>query len=186
MKIWIDADAAPTDVKEIVFKASKRLEIETILVANRPVVAPPAYAQVRSVTVPEGADQADRYIAMTADFGDLAITADVPLASDLVDGGLYVIDPRGVEYSQDTIASRLSMRNFMDDLRGEGMVVGRTSPYSATDKKAFAATFDRLLTRAIRADERRRRSQSHGTEQPADSDGTGDTAAPADTDRLSE
>ncbi|TWU56621.1 hypothetical protein Poly51_25370 [Rubripirellula tenax] len=153
MKIWIDADAAPTEVKEIVFRASKRLGIETILVANRPVVAPPGYANVRSITVREGADEADRYIAMTAKSGDLAITADVPLAGQLVDGGLFVIDPRGDEYSADSIASRLSMRNFMDDLRGEGMTVGYTAPYSETDKKAFASTFDRLLTRAIRKSE---------------------------------
>ncbi len=154
MRIWIDADAAPTDVKEIVFRASKRLGIETILVANRPITAPPAYSDVRSVTVRDGADQADRYIAATSEAGDLAITADLPLAGQLVERGLFVIDPRGDEYSPDTIASRLSIRNFMDDLRGEGMVVGKTGGYSEIDKKAFASTFDRLLTKAIRLAEK--------------------------------
>lgn len=153
LKIWIDADAAPTDVKEIVFRASKRLEIETVLVANRLVTAAQGYTTVRSITVREGADQADRYIAITADPGDLAITADVPLAGQLVDKGLFVIDPRGEEYSRDTIAARLSIRNFMDDLRGEGMTVGYTAPYDQNDKKAFASTFDRLLTKAIRKSE---------------------------------
>lgn len=154
MKIWIDADAAPTEVKQIVFRASKRLAIETILVANRPVVAPPGFANVRSVTVAEGADVADRYIAVNSEPGDLAVTADVPLAGDLVAKDVFVIDPRGDEYSHHTIAARLSMRNFMDDLRGEGMTVGRTAPYGDTDKKAFAATFDRLLTKAIRRSEK--------------------------------
>ncbi|TWU49626.1 YaiI/YqxD family protein [Rubripirellula reticaptiva] len=164
MIIWIDADAAPTDVKEIVFRASKRLGIETVLVANRPVTAAPGYANVRSVTVREGADEADRYIVITSDPGDLAITADVPLAGLLVEKGLFVIDPRGEEYSHDTIASRLSIRNFMDDLRGEGMTVGYTSPYSPSDKKAFASTFDRLLTKAIRKAERKQATETKPSE----------------------
>ncbi|TWU10377.1 hypothetical protein Pla52o_56590 [Novipirellula galeiformis] len=150
MKIWIDADAAPQDVKQIVFRAAKRLDVETILVANRPLDVPPALTMVRSVVVRDGADQADRYIEMHSERHDIAITADLPLAGLLVEKGVFVIDPRGDEYSPNTIASRLSMRNFMDDLRGEGMVVGRTSPYGDADKKAFAATFDRLLTKALR------------------------------------
>jgi len=148
MKIWIDADAAPSDMKEIVFRASKRLNIETILVANRLLNTPASLTMVRAVQVRDGADQADRYIVANGQPGDVAITADLPLADQLVSKGLLVIDPRGDEYSPDTIASRLSMRNFMDDLRGSGMVVGRSAPYGDTDKKAFAATFDRLLTKA--------------------------------------
>ncbi|QDS91149.1 hypothetical protein EC9_53690 [Rosistilla ulvae] len=154
VKIWIDADAAPMDVKQIVFRAAKRLDVETILVANRMMEVPASLSMVRSIQVREGADQADRYIAAEGQRGDLAITADLPLAGDLVEKGLFVIDPRGEEYSPETITSRLSMRNFMDDLRGAGMVVGRTAPYGETDKKAFAATFDRLLTRALRLAER--------------------------------
>lgn len=148
MKIWIDADAAPTEVKEIVYRAAERLSIETILVANRPLSTPASLTMVRKVLVQQGADQADRYIVAQAEAGDLAITADLPLADQLVAKGLYVIDPRGDEYSAATIASRLSMRNFMDELRGAGMVVGRSSPYGDVDKKTFAATFDRLLTKA--------------------------------------
>ena len=150
MKIWIDADAAPVDVKQIVFRAAKRLGVETILVANRLLDTPADSPMVKSIQVRDGADQADRYILANGELGDVAITADLPLAGLLVEKGLYVIDPRGDEYSPDTIASRLSMRNFMDDLRGGGMATGGSAPYGENDKKAFAATFDRLLTKALR------------------------------------
>ena len=149
MKIWIDADAAPTDVKEVVFRAAKRLQIETVLVANRPVSAPANATTVRSIVVGQGADQADKYIVDKSESGDLAITADLPLAALLVEKGLFVVDPRGEEYSTATIASRLSMRNFMDEMRGAGMVTGGSAPFGPKDKKAFAATFDRLLTKAV-------------------------------------
>ncbi len=150
MRIWIDADAAPGDVKQIVFRAAKRLGVETILVANRLLDTPADSPMVKSIQVREGADQADRYIVAKGEPGDVAITADLPLAGLLVEKGLYVIDPRGDEYSPDTIASRLSMRNFMDDLRGGGLVTGGSAPYGENDKKAFASTFDRLMTKAIR------------------------------------
>ncbi|SMP68639.1 hypothetical protein SAMN06265222_11192 [Neorhodopirellula lusitana] len=149
MRIWIDADAAPTDVKEVIFRAAKRLQVETILVANRPVSAPANATTVRSIVVGQGADQADKYIVDQSEAGDLAITADLPLAGLLVEKGVYVVDPRGEEYSPATIASRLSMRNFMDEMRGAGMVTGGSPPYGPKDKKAFAATFDRLLTKAL-------------------------------------
>ncbi len=150
MKIWIDADAAPNDVKTIIFRAATRLNIETILVANQRIAAPANATTVRSVVVREGADQADRYIVKHGEPMEIAITADLPLAGDLVEKGLLVIDPRGEEYSIGNIASRLSMRNFMDELRGTGMVTGGSAPYGDKDKKAFAATFDRLLQKGIR------------------------------------
>ncbi len=150
MKIWIDADACPQEVKQIVFRASKRVQAEVVLVANQLIQAPKAYQLVSSVIVNHDANAADRYIVDNAAPGDIAITADLPLAGDLVAGDVFVIDPRGDEYSPDTIASRLSIRNFMDDLRGSGMVTGGAAPYGELDKKAFAATFDRLLTRAMR------------------------------------
>ena len=150
LKIWIDADAAPTEVKEVVFRAAKRLSIETLLVANMPISAPANATTVRSIVVRQGADQADKYIVQNGDPGDIAVTADLPLAGLLVEKGLYVVDPRGEEFSSANIASRLSMRNFMDEMRGAGMVTGGSAPFSAKDKKAFAATFDRLLTKAIR------------------------------------
>ncbi|WP_044302492.1 YaiI/YqxD family protein [Rhodopirellula sallentina] len=150
MKIWIDADAAPTDVKTIIFRAAHRLNVETILVANQKISTPANAPTIRSVVVREGADQADRYIVKHGEKMQLAITADLPLANHLVEKGLLVIDPRGEEYSAANIASRLSMRNFMDSLRGSGMVTGGSAPYGDKDKKAFAATFDRLLHKAIR------------------------------------
>lgn len=150
MRIWIDADAAPTDVKVIVFRAAKRLNIETILVANQKIATPAGTPTARSVVVREGADQADRYIVKHGQPMELAITADLPLAADLVAKGLLVIDPRGEEYSAANIAGRLSTRNFMDTLRGTGVVTSGSAPYGEKDKKAFAATFDRLLQKAIR------------------------------------
>lgn len=150
MKIWIDGDAAPYEVKEIVFRAAKRLQVDTRLVANRLLATPRNAPTVHAVQVGEGANVADQYIAEHGEPGDVAITADLPLASALVEKQLFVIDPRGDEYSPDTIASRLSMRNFMDGLRGSGLVGGGAGPYSELDKKAFAATFDRLLTKALK------------------------------------
>lgn len=150
MKIWIDADAAPADVKLVVFRAAKRLGVVTFLVANRLLDTPAGLPMVKAIQVRDGADEADRFIVTHGTAGDLAITADLPLAGLLVQKGLFVIDPRGDEYSPETIASRLSIRNFMDDLRGNGMVLGGTAPYGEADKKAFAATFDRLLTKALR------------------------------------
>jgi len=147
MKIWIDADAAPRDVKEIVFRAARRLKVDTILVLNQPLAPPPNAPTVSVVTVREGANVADRHIVNHAQAGDLAITADIPLAALLVEKEVSVIDPRGEEYNADNIASRLSMRDFMDDLRGAGTITGGSRPYGDLDKKAFAATFDRLLVR---------------------------------------
>lgn len=147
MKIWIDADAAPRDVKEIVFRAARRLQLETLLVANQPMACPPNARMVSMVTVAQGANMADRYIAEQAVPGDLVITADIPLAAKLVEQGIAVVDPRGDEYHVDNMASRLSMRDFMDNLRGAGENLGGSRPYSELDKKAFASTFDRLITK---------------------------------------
>ena len=104
------------------------------------------------VTVREGADVADRYIVQNSESGDLVVTADIPLAALLVEKKVDVIDPRGEAYDAGNIASRLSMRNFMDDLRGAGTVTGGSRPYGDRDKKAFANTFDRLLTKLLKRD----------------------------------
>ena len=150
MKIWIDADAAPRDVKDVVFRAAKRLSVETVLVANQRIGIPANAETVSMVTVREGADVADRYIVVNSESGDLVVTADIPLAALLVDKQVDVIDPRGESYDASNIASRLSMRNFMDDLRGAGTVTGGSRPYGDRDKKAFANTFDRLLTKLLK------------------------------------
>jgi uncharacterized protein YaiI (UPF0178 family) len=149
LKIWVDADAAPREVKEILFRAAKRLDIEIVLVANQPMWTPPGDA-VSSVTVREGANVADRYIVTHSEAGDLTISADIPLAADLVEKGVAVIDPRGDEYTRDNIAGRLSTRNFMDDLRGAGVTTRGSRPYDNKDKQAFASALDRFLTKAMR------------------------------------
>ena len=151
MKLWIDADAAPRDVKEIVFRAAKRLEMETVLVANQRLTPPPGNAFVSAVRVEGGPDVADRYIAGHAAPGDVAVTADIPLAAALVEKRVAVIDPRGEEYSAENVGERLAVRDFMDGLRGSGVETGGARPYGPREKQAFAAALDRVLTRARRA-----------------------------------
>jgi uncharacterized protein YaiI (UPF0178 family) len=167
VKIWIDADAAPADVKQVVFRAAKRLGVSTLLVANRLIDTPASAPMVKAIQVRDGTDEADRFIVANGEAGDLAITADLPLAGLLVAKGLFVIDPRGDEYSPDTIAARLSIRNFMDDLRGGGMIIGGSASYGDMDKKAFAATFDRLLTKALRESRQTRNDATNANENTA-------------------
>lgn len=148
MRLWIDADAAPREVKEIVFRAARRLAFEVVLVANQPLSSP--YSQVTTVRVQGGLDVADRYIAEHAEPGDVAVTADVPLAAALVEKGVAVIDPRGQEHTAENIGERLSVRDFLDGLRSTGIETGGPRPYGPKDKQAFAATLDRVLTRRSR------------------------------------
>lgn len=150
MKLWVDADAAPRDVKEIVFRAARRLEMETVLVANQRLPVPPGNRFVTAVRVEGGPDVADQYIIDHAEPADLAITADIPLAAALVEKRVSVIDPRGEEYTADNVGERLSVRDFMDSLRGSGVETGGSRPYGAKDKEAFAAALDRVLTRLSR------------------------------------
>jgi uncharacterized protein YaiI (UPF0178 family) len=154
VKLWIDADAAPRDVKEIVYRAALRLELPTVLVANQRLLVPPGTRFVEAVRVEGGPDAADQYIAEAAEAGDVAVTADIPLASALVEKGVRVIDPRGEEYTRENIGERLAVRDFMDSLRGAGMETGGARPYGPKDKQAFAGALDRVLSRAAR--ERRR------------------------------
>ena len=148
MKLWLDADAAPRDVKDICFRASERLALETVLVANQRIQLPSGYAHLSAVRVDGGPDVADRYIAEHATAGDVAVTADIPLAALLVPNGVVVIDPRGEVFTAESIGERLSVRNFMDGLRGAGVETGGHAPYSARDKQTFANALDRALTRA--------------------------------------
>ena len=151
LKLWIDADAAPRDVKEIVFRAAKRLEMETVLVANQRLTPPPGNPFVTAVRVEGGPDVADRYIADHAAPGDVAVTADIPLAAALVAKGVSVIDPRGAQLTAENVGERLAVRDFMDGLRGSGVETGGARPYGAREKQAFAGALDRVLTRARRA-----------------------------------
>lgn len=150
MKLWLDADAAPRDVKDVCIRASARLALETILVANQRVQIPPGYPHLSAIRVEGGPDVADRYIAEHAEPGDVAITADIPLAAILVPAGVIVIDPRGEEYTTESIGERLSVRNFMDGLRGAGVETGGHAAYGAREKQAFANALDRVLTRSRR------------------------------------
>jgi len=150
MKLWLDADAAPRDVKEVCFRASERLALETVLVANQRITLPIGYRFLSAVRVEGGPDVADRYIATHADQGDVAVTADIPLAAILVPKGVIVIDPRGEEYTPEIIGERLSVRNFMDSLRSTGVETGGHATYGAREKQAFANALDRTLTRARR------------------------------------
>lgn len=148
--LWIDADAAPQAVKEICLRASERLSLATVLVANQRMPIPPGYAHVTTVRVEGGADVADRYIAEHAVAGDVAVTADIPLAALLVPKDVVVLDPRGDEYTAEVIGERLSVRNFMEGLRMTGVETGGHSAYGSRDKQAFANALDRALTRALR------------------------------------
>lgn len=148
MKLWIDADAAPREVKEICYRASERLKLETILVANQRLQLPVGYTYLTAVRVDGGPDVADLYIAEHAVAGDVAVTQDIPLAALLVPNGVVVIDPRGDEYTTESIGERLSVRNFMDNLRTTGVETGGHGAYGQREKQAFANALDRALTKA--------------------------------------
>lgn len=150
MRLWIDADAAPRDAKEVVYRAARRLKLDTILVANGPLSIPANADTVSTIQVAAGADVADRYIAEQSEKGDIAVTADIPLAAKLVEKGVTVIDPRGDEYTPANINGRLATRDFMDSVRGAGIQTSGAPPYDAKNKKAFAGALDRALTRALK------------------------------------
>ena len=145
LRIWIDADATPRDVKEPVFRSAKRLGIETVLVANQRLQTPPENPLVSAVRVDGGADVADQYIVDHASAGDLVVTQDVPLAALLVPRRVTVLDPRGEEHTAETVGERLSVRDFMEGARLAGIITGGPPPYDARAKQAFAAALDRAL-----------------------------------------
>ena len=150
MKLWLDADAAPRDVKEICFRASERLALATVLVANQRIQLPPGYTYLSAVRVDGGPDVADRYIAEHAAAGDVGVTADILLAALLVPKGVVVIDPRGEEYTAESIGERVSVRNFIDGLRGAGVETGGHAPYGPRERQAFANALDRALARLMK------------------------------------
>jgi uncharacterized protein len=145
MKIWIDADACPGGIKEIIFKASERLKVATFLVANQPLKCPPSQF-ISSIQVPKGFDVADTYIVQNLTEFDMVITADIPLADLVVKKGAIAINPRGELYNEGNITERLSIRNFTQVLREGGLIQGGPSQFNSTDKQKFASTFDKQLT----------------------------------------
>lgn len=149
MKIWIDADGCPRDVKDLVFRASERLKIVVVMVADRPL-ARHRSPLITSVVVPRDMDSADRHIAEQVSPGELVITADLPLAAEVVARGAIGINPRGELYTEENVRERLSMRDFLMGLRETGEMLGGPAPYSRKDKARFAAALDRFLTRAMK------------------------------------
>lgn len=147
MKIWVDADACPVVVKEILFRAAERTKTETILVANQSMRTPPS-RYIRSVQVSAGFDVADNEIVRRAEAGDLVITADIPLAAEVIEKGGHALNPRGEFYSEDNIKERLNMRDFMDTLRSSGIQTGGPPALTQGDRQAFANQLDRFLAQS--------------------------------------
>ena len=143
-QIWVDADACPAPVKEILFRAAERAQVQVTLVANQALRTPPS-RWVRSIQVAGGFDVADNEIVQRLRAGDLVVTQDIPLAAQAIDKGALALHPRGELYTGETIAQRLSMRNFMDELRGAGVDTGGPAAFHARDRQAFANALDRWL-----------------------------------------
>jgi uncharacterized protein YaiI (UPF0178 family) len=146
MHIWVDADACPVVVKDILFRAAERTKRHLTLVANQ-YLRVPASPLIRMIQVPGGFDEADKYIAAHVATGDLVITADIPLAAEIVAKGAHALSPRGELYGKENIRELLDLRNFMDTLRGTGVDTGGPAAFSQADRQAFANRLDRLLAR---------------------------------------
>ena len=145
MQIWVDADACPGEIKELLFRAAKRTETKVTLVANQPMHTPRSDF-ISSLLVPAGMDVADRHIVELVEPGDLVITADIPLAAEVVANGCQALDPRGELYVDNNVGERLAVRNLLDELRVGGQVTGGPATFSAKDRQAFANQLDRWLT----------------------------------------
>jgi len=144
MHIWIDADACPAAIKDILFRVAERTKLPLTLVANRLLRVPPS-PYIRARQVPMGFDVADRHIIDEVAAGDLVITADIPLAAALIERGAAALSPRGEFYSADSIRERLGLRDFMENLRGAGVDIGGPAALSQADRQAFARQLDRFL-----------------------------------------
>ena len=145
-QIWVDADACPSAVRDILFRAAERSKVQVTLVANQ-WLRTPSLPNVRALQVQGGYDMADDAIAERAGPGDLVITQDIPLAARVLERGAEAVNPRGEVFTADNIAQRLSMRNFMEELRGAGVQTGGPAPLHARDRQAFASVLDRWLAR---------------------------------------
>lgn len=146
MQIWVDADACPGAIKEILYRAAERAQISLTLVANQLLRTPPS-RYIKAIQVPTGFDVADGKIVQHLEQGDLVITADIPLAAEVIEKGGHALNPRGEFYTPDTIRERLNMRDFMDTLRSSGVETGGPSSLSQSDRKAFASQLDRFLAK---------------------------------------
>ncbi len=146
MQIWVDADACPNIIKDILFRAAERVQIPLTLVANHFLRTPPS-PLIKSIQVPAGFDVADNYIAEQSHRGDLVITADIPLAAAVVEKGVHALNPRGEFYTEDNIRERLNIRDFMEELRSTGQISGGPPSISQTERRQFANELDRFLAR---------------------------------------
>jgi len=146
MKIWVDADACPNVIKDVLCRAADRVRIAVTFVANQEVRVPPS-RYIRAVRVASGFDVADNAIAVAVQAGDLVITADIPLAAIVVEKGAYALNPRGELYTAENIRQRLTMRNFMEELRSTGVNIGGPASLSLAERQDFANQLDRLLRR---------------------------------------
>ncbi|MBA5688524.1 YaiI/YqxD family protein [Rugamonas apoptosis] len=144
MQIWVDADACPAVIKEILYRVADRVQLQVTLVANQLMRVPPSRF-IRALQVPSGADVADQEIVRRLAAGDLVITGDIPLASDVLDKGGYALNPRGEFYTRDNIQQMLTMRAFLDELRGSGVDTGGPAAFSQADRQNFANSLDRHL-----------------------------------------
>jgi len=149
MTIWVDADACPGPIKDILFRAAMRTGRSLTLVANHAMQVP-NHVAIRLVTVSGGFDVADNEIVRRCEAGDLVVTADIPLAAELIEKGAAVVTPRGERYTRETIRQRLNLRDFMETLRASGVETGGPPALTARDRKAFADQLDRWLARAKR------------------------------------
>jgi uncharacterized protein YaiI (UPF0178 family) len=149
MKIWVDADACPGDIKELIIRTAKRLKIPAVFVANKYISVPDS-AYVSTVRVEMGPEVVDAYIAQYGEACDFAVTQDIPLASALVPKGVTVINPRGELYTEENIRERLSIRNFMQDIREAGVITPGPKQFGQREKQRFSDTFDRELTKCIK------------------------------------
>jgi len=145
MKIWVDADACPVVIKDILFRAAERNGVEMTLVANKPVYIPRSRC-INMLKVASGFDVADNEIVKRLSAGDLVITGDIPLAAEVIEKGGHALNPRGELYSEDNIRTRLNMRDFMDALRATGVDTGGPPALSQSDRQSFANNLDKLLT----------------------------------------
>lgn len=145
-RLWVDADACPVVIKEIIFRAATRKQLETVLVANQLLRVPPS-PFIRAVQVPAGFDVADAYIAEQLRPGDLVVTADIPLAAQVIARGGTALNPRGERYTTENVRESLAMRNFMEELRAAGVQTGGPAAFSQADRQAFARQLDQLTAR---------------------------------------
>jgi uncharacterized protein YaiI (UPF0178 family) len=147
MQIWVDADACPREIKELLFRAATRRKVRVTLVANQQMHTPQS-DYIDSVVVKDGINVADRRIVELVELGDLVVTADIPLAADVVSKGGLALNPRGQMYTEENVDERLTVRNMLDELRAGGQITGGPPNFNAKDKQAFANQLDRWLTKA--------------------------------------